>query len=105
MLHLPTTQAPLAQAGVPLLIALQVLAQPPQLAGSIWVSASQPVSGLPSQSPNQPLHEPAVHRPPTQITLVALASGPHALPQAPQFLVSLAVEVSQPLLGLVSQSL
>jgi hypothetical protein len=65
--------------------------QAPQLLADAVVSVSQPLAALPSQSPN-PALQTVPQRPDTHAG-AALASGPHALPQAPQFIGSWSVFV------------
>jgi hypothetical protein len=89
--HWPAVQIPL----------LQTVPQAPQSLGSTSRLASQPLAGLPSQSA-KPRLQVAMHVPPVQVE-VALGEE-QTVPQAPQWLGSLAVLVSQPLAGLPSQS-
>lgn len=94
--------APAEHAGVPWLV-LHAAPHAPQCCGLVSRSVSQPLPGLPSQSPSveglhceQP-HVPAVH--------VGTPLGHvHAFPQMPQWATLVAWFVSQPLAGLPSQS-
>ena len=93
------TQAPAVQLVDPLGLT-QTVPQEPQL--EVEVSAvSQPLPSLPSQLPKPELQAPKVHVPPLQVAVALLRE--HGTPQPPQSLDVL-VLVSQPLLGLPSQS-
>jgi hypothetical protein len=68
----------------------------------VFVLVSQPFAAMRSQSPkpaSQALYE---HAPPTHRAVALM--GLHALPQAPQWVALVDSEVSQPLVGLRSQS-
>ncbi len=94
-------QAPAAQVAVPL-AALHARPQAPQLAGVTRRSTSQPLAGLPSQSPKPVLQAATVHRPqPHAATALGRLQAP---PQRPQCAVAVLVLVSQPLATLPSQS-
>jgi hypothetical protein len=94
-------QAPDAQVAVPFAL-LHARPQAPQLVGATRRSTSQPLAGLPSQSPKPTLQAATVHRPEPQ---AATALGRlHAPPQRPQCAVAVLVLVSQPLATLPSQS-
>jgi hypothetical protein len=75
--------------------------QEPQLPTLTSVFVSQPLFGRPSQLLKVPLHT-GVHAPDTQ--LVVPFEFVHVTPQPPQLLELVAVFVSQPFLGLPSQS-
>jgi hypothetical protein len=62
--------------------------QAPQFDGSFVTFASQPVLGSTSQSTHPGSHASSAHAPPMHCTLACAASA-QALPQAPQFCVSL----------------
>jgi hypothetical protein len=79
------------------------LPQAPQLFGSTLGSDSQPFVATPSQSTQSPVHMDTVHMPATQ-PATALGTEQGA-PQAPQFIGSVAVSVSQPLASSPSQFL
>src|SRR5262245_13878684 len=96
-LHTPSAHDGMACGG------LQGTAQPPQLAESFMVSASQPLSTLPSQSANPGLHLSTTQAPLWQET-VALAGCGQAFLQAPQFFTSRASSISHPSLPTRLQS-
>jgi hypothetical protein len=75
--------------------------QEPQLPTLTSVFVSQPLFALPSQLLKVPLHT-GVHAPDTQ--LVVPFAFVHVTPQPPQLFEFVAVFVSQPFLGLPSQS-
>jgi hypothetical protein len=79
-----------------------VCPQPPQLAESVPVFDSHPLTGLPSQSENPALH----CKPQLPAEQVAMLFGPegHVLAQEPQLAESVPVFDSHPLAGLPSQS-
>ena len=92
-------QVPALQEGEPLLL-LQADPQALQFGTLVLRLISQPLPGLPSQSPNPGLHETTWQLPVVQDE-VELGNA-QATPQAPQS-VAVLVGVSQPLLGLPSQ--
>src|SRR5689334_11579429 len=81
--------------------------QPPQFPGLLVVLVSQPSAVPPLQSPKPLLHMGAVQALPEQVELalayLVLQSLP-AAPQPPQFLVLVAILISQPFFGSASQS-
>ncbi len=101
-LHAPTAHALAAQAAVPFETE-QRLPQRPQLPVSARRSTSQPLAGLPSQSAKPVSQRPTPHTPPVQST-VACGRAAQGRLHAPQFITSVAVRVSQPLLTSPSQS-
>jgi hypothetical protein len=84
-----TAQAPAAQVEVALGSA-QVRPQAPQLVTLVWVSSSQPLAGLPSQSAKPAAQRTTVQTPPAQPLAATLASA-HTAPHAPQLAGSMAV--------------
>ena len=93
--------APPAQDVVPWLF-VHVVPQPPQFALSERWLDSQPFVGLPSQLWKLGLHCGA-HTPPEQLLLLVLLSW-QVVPQLPQFFLSVANTVAQPLFALPSQT-
>jgi len=96
---------PLGQVQVPPLQNLPLvhaLPQAPQLALSELTGRSQPLLAMPSQS-RKPALQAITRHPPATHTAVALGRL-HALPQAPQWLVSVWVLTSQPFASIRSQS-
>jgi hypothetical protein len=91
---------PVEQDAAVALAGLHETPQPPQLL-KVFSWVSQPLVGLPSQSPYPALHE-AIWQVPVEQVPVALA-GLHETPQPPQLLVVFS-GVSHPLFGLPSQS-
>jgi len=91
--------APWLQEGVPW-FALQVVVQLPQFETLVCVLVSQPLAGLPSQSP-----QPASHVLSWQVPVAQLSEACARLHWVPQEMQSESVFrlVSQPLLGLPSQ--
>ena len=75
--------------------AAQVLPQAPQFFGSDERSSSQPLSTLPSQSPNPWSHLPTPQLPIEQ-PAPPWSTGGHFLPQPPQWAGSALVSASQP---------
>jgi hypothetical protein len=74
-------QAPAAQVALALERA-QARPQAPQCVALVWVLASQPLAGLPSQSPKPAAQRTTVHIPPAQplaATLASAQAAPHAL--------------------------
>src|SRR5437867_1634570 len=65
----------------------QAALQPPQLAASIAIAASQPLAASPSQSANAPSGQVTRHFPLSQLGLAWLRE--QAVPHAPQLAVSL----------------
>ncbi|MBK8694091.1 MAG: hypothetical protein IPN17_17860 [Deltaproteobacteria bacterium] len=97
MRHIPAVHTGLAPVG-----AEQRVPQAPQLEMSpIAVFTSQPLAGLPSQSAKPALQAPRMQRPAAQVA-AALAKL-QRLPQTPQFMASVEVVVSQPLVATLSQ--
>jgi hypothetical protein len=80
----------------------QTVPQAPQLLLSVSVGTSQPSAGLPLQFAKPALHEPMA-QPPELHAGVALGAV-HAMPHAPQLLVSVRTFTSQPSFGMVLQS-
>jgi hypothetical protein len=80
--HVPAAHATVAFAST------HALPHIPQLL-ALFNGVSQPLAGLPSQSPKPTLHESTPHVPATQRALPL--STVHVRPQAPQWLTSLAV--------------
>jgi hypothetical protein len=76
----------------------------PQLLASFARSASQPLSGLPSQSAKPAAQLPTTQRPEAQVMVVCAGAAQRA-PHAPQFIASVAVRASQPSLTTPLQSL
>jgi hypothetical protein len=74
----------------------------PQFMLSLVTTVSQPLAGFMSQSAKPALHAPTRHVPPVHAP-VALG-GRHTTPQPPQCVAVVASEVSQPLVGFMSQS-
>jgi hypothetical protein len=87
---------------VPLTPPGQARPHTPQCVALARTSTSQPLVGLPSQSP-KPIAQRREHVP-AEHTAVALGPVGHIRPQAPQWLLSVFKNTSQPLLGLPSQS-
>src|SRR5579871_1300312 len=81
---------------------MQRLPQLPQWLGSMLVLTSQPLATTPSQSAKPALQLPILHTPPTHAG-VPLGTTQTVL-QPPQWFGSLLVLVSQPSVGLLSQS-
>jgi hypothetical protein len=75
----------------------------PQLVLVVSVFTSQPLLAMPSQSAKPGAHASMVHAPAAHPCVATLVSR-HALPQAPQWSALVAVDVSQPVLGSLSQS-
>jgi hypothetical protein len=103
LLQASTVHCEEAQPGVPF-GAEHETPQPPQLAGSVVVKVSHPLTALSSQSAvpgvaqkEQP-HVPVVH-------LGVQPEEGHTVEQPPQWLTSILVLTSQPLAGLPSQSM
>jgi hypothetical protein len=94
--------APLVQVAVALAGAGHALLHAPQWLGVERVSTSQPSAGLLLQSP-KPVLQAEPQAPPVQVA-VALARTGQALPQRPQWFVSVAGRTSQPLPAWRSQS-
>jgi hypothetical protein len=99
------THKPCWQVRVATLVLAQEPAQLPQWLTLLWMSVSQPLPGLLSQSRKLPMHEvilqPKIDPPRSAHAMTALAAS-HALPQAPQ-LLAVRMSVSQPLLETPSQ--
>jgi hypothetical protein len=81
-------------------LALHELEQDPHRAGLLFRSASQPLSGLPSQSA-KPVSQLGTQTPALQA--LAPCAAEQTRPQVPQWLSSFS-DCSQPLLGSASQS-
>jgi hypothetical protein len=100
VLHAPTAHAPLTHTAVAL-GRVHAPPQRPQCATLVRRSTSQPLAGLPSQSPKPALHA-ATTQPPAAHAAVALGST-QALPHTPQCEVLVVRLVSHPLAALPSQ--
>jgi hypothetical protein len=101
VLQVATAQAPIAQLDVALARA-QARPQAPQWETLPARLDSQPLPGLPSQSPKPPAQLATPHAPPEQVCDAVLARR-HTLPQAPQWFVLVLVATSQPSAGLTLQ--
>jgi hypothetical protein len=96
-----TPHAPPTQAAVPLVV-VHAVPQAPQFPTLVARLVSQPLLASLSQSP-KPALQVKPHAPAAQV-LVLFGREGHTVPQAPQFAVSAARLVSQPLALLLSQS-
>jgi hypothetical protein len=94
--HVPMAQTPVALAGA------HACPQAPQLSLDVRKSVSQPLAGLPSQSPK--FGEQTKPHPPAEQTRVALVRLGQAVWQVPQWSTETRRSVSQPLVELPSQS-
>jgi hypothetical protein len=83
-------------------VAVHMVMQVPQVA-LVVRSASQPLAPLPSQLARLVAHT-GTHTPAAQLLVVVPAGVVQLLPQAPQWVLLVRMSVSQPLLGLPSQS-
>jgi hypothetical protein len=99
--HAATPHTEAAHAGVAL-GRRQIAPHAPQWFGSDPSNDSQPLVGMPSQSPRPALQVEA-HCPITQLAAASVRAG-HPAPQAPQCAALDASSTSQPLLGSLSQS-
>jgi hypothetical protein len=100
-LHAPMPHAPPLQLGVAF-ATVQVVPQAPQFAVLERVSTSQPSAATPLQS-RKPIAHASVHAPARQ-RLVAFGRDGQTAPHALQFAASFVRSVSQPFIGLRSQS-
>jgi hypothetical protein len=103
VLQVIDTHTPPAQVGIPL-VSLQLRLQAPQCRTSVLRSTSQPSVSVPLQSPRGAMHAPPNPHAPTAQMDVRPIGDMQRRPHIPQWLVSLAMLVSQPSMGLMLQS-